>query len=56
MKTIEYMATYAEGNTRLITVQARNINAGFRKAAMIAAHADRLDEIHSVQFWMVRDA
>lgn len=56
LKTIEYKVTFGTGNTYIITVQAKDINAGFRKAAAEALRDVRADyDIHSVEFWMVRD-
>ena len=56
MKTIEYKATYNEGDEEIIRVQARDINSGFPKAVRIALQPlgnGRRREIASVQFWMI---
>jgi hypothetical protein len=56
MKTIEFKVTFGDGNEYIVSVQARDINSGFRKAAAEALRNISPDyDIHSVEFWMVRD-
>lgn len=51
--TIQYKITYGEGNEYIYTVQARDINSGFRKAVTEALRGMSSYDIHSVEFWMV---
>jgi hypothetical protein len=56
MKTIEYRATWAEGQQRIVQVKARNINAGLGLAIALAVRLSRKmhgAELHSVEFWQV---
>ena len=57
MKTIEYKVTYAEGDTDTITVTARDINSGVKKALAEAlkgvSSTNPRWEFHSIEFWAV---
>lgn len=64
MKIIEYKVTTCEGDSFNVTVRARDINSGFRKATDVGlrelARSPRSPEykaweIHSVAFWAVKD-
>jgi hypothetical protein len=57
VKTIEYRATYSEGDEETITVKARDINSGFGKALKRAKEPlgnGRVREISRISFWSVR--
>lgn len=56
MKTIEYLVTLADGETKIVAVQARTINSGVRKAMDSMAMRALLirGEFHSIGFWQVR--
>ena len=60
MKTIEYRVVYAEGADEIVTVRARSINSGIRKAiARVLAEIPPGRrgqigyEINRVEFWQV---
>ena len=57
MRLIEYQITYADGQTELRFVRARDINSGFSKALKMAK--ERLGdgtqrEISRIEFWQVK--
>lgn len=61
MKSIQYLVTYSDGHNEKVTVQARNINAGMRKALDRILSDVRTSglsgnwhwEIARIEFWAV---
>ncbi len=55
MKVIEFKATYGEGGSAVVSVRARTIESGFRKAArLVTKEIPRTwGNIHSLEFWRV---
>jgi len=51
MREIEYKLTYAEGDSEVVTVFARDISSGFGKA--LRARRYRA-ELASIAFWQLR--